>query len=162
MNDDIPRGDRPAPSPKTTAPKRTRNAASTAKVAATTAATPLNASPLANEPAPMDAVGRDLSTPDLFGHPDAPTPSAPTPSALAPDIRDRPAGEYHGQPYGGRTAEPRSWWDKTRDRLGAMLGDEEARRRLQGEPSPEPGVYDSRRDDTGWSDPVHPDNRPPR
>jgi len=132
MNDDTLGGDRPIPPPKTAAP--------------------LEPSPLATEPGPMDAVERDTVTPALFGH--------PFPEGLAPDIRDRPPGEYHGQPYGGRTTAPRSWWDKTRDRLGAMLGDEEARQRLRGEPSVAPGTYDSRRDDTGWSDPVHPDSGP--
>jgi hypothetical protein len=80
------------------------------------------------------------------------------PPPQAPDIRDRPAGEYHGQPYGSASVarEGRSWWANTRDRLGALLGDEEARQRLNGIPTPAANE-DPRRDDTGWNDPIHPD-----
>lgn len=101
---------------------------------------------------------RGYQEPPGFGDAHPELEAIRSPIETPADMRDRPPGEYHGQPYGGRTQEPRSWWDKTRDRVGAMLGDREARLRLEGRAAPAPGEYDARRDDTGWNDPLHADN----
>ena len=56
--------------------------------------------------------------------------------------------------HGDQHAEDRSWMDKARDEVGSWFGDEEAerRRRMDAAQNGHSQGYESRRDDTGWSD----------